>query len=101
MKQLPPRPSDPLLRFYHLLAVLKLVHRLRVVPAYSVVVPVTQDVDDPFGIDGFGQDFGGHLSELLAPHCRGSPRRAACPRGSASRHLARPCAGRWRALTSR
>src|SRR5215469_1288411 len=64
-KQLPPRHSDPLLRFYHLLAVLELVHRLRVVPACSVVVPVTQDVEDPFGIDGFGQDFGGHLSELL------------------------------------
>src|SRR5262249_33930997 len=33
-----------------------------------------------------------------APHCRGSPRRAACPRGfpsaSASRPLALPCAGR-------
>lgn len=38
MKQLPPRHSDPLLRFYHLLAVLELVHRLRVVPACSVVV---------------------------------------------------------------
>lgn len=46
MKQLPPRHSDPLLRFYHLLAVLELVHRLRVVPACSVVVPVTQDVED-------------------------------------------------------
>src|SRR5215471_20474993 len=35
MKQLPPRHSDPLLRFYHLLAVLELVHRLllRFVPA--------------------------------------------------------------------
>jgi hypothetical protein len=30
-----------------------------------VVVTVTQDVEDPFGIDGFCQDFGGHLSELL------------------------------------
>src|SRR5215469_15172238 len=67
MKQLPPRHSDPLLRFYHLLAVLELVHRLRVVPACLVVVPVTQDVEDPFGIDGFCQDFGGHLSELRAP----------------------------------
>jgi len=37
MTQLPPRHSDPLLRFYHLLAVLELVHRLRVVPACSVV----------------------------------------------------------------
>ena len=54
MKQLPSRHSDPLLRFYHLLAVLELVHRLRVVPACSVVVTVTQDVEDPFGIDGFG-----------------------------------------------
>src|SRR5262249_5382765 len=46
MKQLPPRHSDPLLRLYHLLAVLELVHRLRVVPAWSVVVPITQDVED-------------------------------------------------------
>ena len=30
-----------------------------------MVVTVTQDVEDPFGIDGFCQDFGGHLSELL------------------------------------
>ena len=47
MNQLPPRHSDLLLCFDHLLAVLELVHRLQVVPAYSVVVPVTQDVEDP------------------------------------------------------
>jgi len=56
MKQLPPRQSDPLLRFYHLLALLG--PSFRVVPTRSVVVPVTQDLEDPFGIDGFGQDFG-------------------------------------------
>src|SRR5262249_33234831 len=100
MKQLPPRHSDPLLRFYHLLAVLELVHRLRVVPACSVVVPVTQDVEDPFGIDGFGQDFGGHPCELLRRAVE-ALRRAACPRGFPCGVCIASSCGAWRRSRAR
>src|SRR5215469_543018 len=65
MKQLPPRHRDPLCASITFSPCSSLSIAFGSSPSARLLYESRRMLKPPFGIDGFGQNFGGHLGELL------------------------------------